>query len=919
MTPPLNVTLINDPSQFPLLQAFFDKTLADKKGILGWDIETTLVKDFYFRRCRTVQFGNTDEQYVVDLLGLCDNDPDLLFSCQGDYGKNLSPKLRAFMDLIRPVLCTRDFLKVGVNLGFEYQNFYWLFGLRTWNFYDCTMAEKCIWAGAAGLKRYAYFSMDGMMQRYFQIEIDKTLQTSFNLDAPLTWSQVEYAALDTRFPISLKAVQTIVADGKKLSQMGPNTRKYFEHLEPKVAGTNEPIILGDNLHEVIQIENNAIGFFEDMHIHGENLDKDKWKGRIVRKKEEKAKLISDVLDPIFIPLVGNKYAIASDDEIAAAETLWKGFNLVTPEEVVIKGDIRVAKKAGMLTMVSDLEQRAAVLEEKRKADKEIYKTACSDMKKMRTKVRNLAAKCEGEALINYGSDTQLLAVVTTMKGLKNVKGMDDEILEKYENDGFAVMGAIRKLHGLSKEVGTYGDQWATEWVTKPCKEEGWLNPGDGRLHCVYNQYDAETGRSSSEKPNGQNLPQDEEIRSSFVADPPNESIRVSNCCDADTLKSGGQADPMLEYYCSVCRKHCSFAETHAQEHVIITADMSGAELRIIAELADDPIWCGAFARDEDVHSVGTEVLHEENWVDKTIKSLLKPLGWTLKDAKEEVVQVIPAKRPGDKDKIIRPCAYYALKDNGEPARLKCDCPEHKELRNDNKSTNFLLAYGGGPHTLAKAIKKSVEKAKELMALHASKFPRIWAYLDMSGKNARMRKRSFDMFGRRRLFPDPTFARAKERVREDKEEELRIDPVEAANKLKLFEQYHGRKPDDAEEFTLTHSEPSDRDVSQMMARMAGTIERQGKNHAIQGTNATIIKLAGGCGYDKDGRPYLWHILPLLRAIVIKMVHDELVFQCPKHKASAVVVEVKSAFKRAAAVKMKKVVMESDANVAACWKK
>jgi len=47
---------------------------------------------------RTMQFGTGKEQVVVDLLKLCDNDPDLLAKCQGDYGKNLhlAPKLKIF-------------------------------------------------------------------------------------------------------------------------------------------------------------------------------------------------------------------------------------------------------------------------------------------------------------------------------------------------------------------------------------------------------------------------------------------------------------------------------------------------------------------------------------------------------------------------------------------------------------------------------------------------------------------------------------------------------------------------------------------------------------------------------------------------------------------------------------------------------
>jgi DNA polymerase I-like protein with 3'-5' exonuclease and polymerase domains len=513
--------------------------------------------------------------------------------------------------------------------------------------------------------------------------------------------------------------------------------------------------------------------------------------------------------------------------------------------------------------------------------KEERKKICSDLKKRRTVIRNLADKCEGEALINYASNTQLLNILTGMKGLSKLEDLEDETLEKFER--YPVMAAIRKYHGLAKEIGTYGTQWATEWMTHPCKEEGWLHPGDGRLHCIFNQYDAETGRSTSEKPNGQNLPQDKEVRSCFIADPPDESIRISICCDADTEHS----------ICVACRQFC---ETKPEEYVIITADMSGAELRIIAELANDPIWIEAFGRGEDVHSVGTEILYPEKW----------PL-LALPDCRYFALQT---------EETVAANTKRVL---GELQRQKCKCPEHSALRDDNKATNFLLAYGGGPTTLAARIKKTLEAAREIMSLHAARFPKIWAYLELSGKTAQMQKKAFDMFGRRRLFPEPTWDRAKLKAAEDREEKLRLDKDEAAANKATFTTLHGRKPTKDELWLLTHRQPTNKEVANAFKAMAGSIERQGKNHCIQGTNATIAKKAMGCGYSPDGKPYLWHTFPQYKARLIKFVHDELVVHSPKRFAKQVAALIGDAFKRAAAEKMNKVIMEFDYNIAGCWQK
>ena len=262
---------------------------------------------------------------------------------------NLTPQMRELMKALEPVLVSGDYLKVGVSLSFEYQMFYWLFGMRTYNFYDCGMAEKCIWAGASSLKRYATFSMNEMFERYFRKTIDKQYQESFTLDAVLGQGQIDYAALDTRLPIAIKNVQQIVASGRTMAVIKktmPAAVKYFEHLQPQIKGNNEPIILGDKLGEIIQIENDAIGAFEDMHIHGENIDGPKWLGRIAQKKEALSTLIKDELDPYFILLVGSKTAVDTDEEIEKAELHWKSFNVISPEELALKPQIRTAEKAG---------------------------------------------------------------------------------------------------------------------------------------------------------------------------------------------------------------------------------------------------------------------------------------------------------------------------------------------------------------------------------------------------------------------------------------------------------------------------------------------------------------------------------------------------------------------------------------------
>jgi DNA polymerase-1 len=102
-------------------------------------------------------------------------------------------------------------------------------------------------------------------------------------------------------------------------------------------------------------------------------------------------------------------------------------------------------------------------------------------------------------------------------------------------------------------------------------------------------------------------------------------------------------------------------------------------------------------------------------------------------------------------------------------------------------------------------------------------------------------------------------------------------------------------------------------------MSSSIGRRGKNMPIQGTNASIAKRAFGCGFDKDRKPYLWHILPQYKAKMLNFVHDEILVQCPKRFSTQLAAEIQDCVKRAAGEVMSRVVMESEFRIAERWQK
>ena len=276
LTPPLNVTVVHDEAGLGAVENWL---LTHPE--FGFDLETVPLKAFFMRKTRLIQVGDRDKQWVIDLRSFVDS-PDQLSDAQGNYGARLHefPRLHAVIQRLRPFLESHLFLKVGVNLGFEYQQMYWGFGVRPYNFFDCQMVERVIQAGRHSLKDYDFFSMESLMERYFGVEIDKELQTSFDIDNVLTPAQYEYAALDTRFTFPIRKKQLIIGDRDKLLR-------------------------------VFQLENSAIGSFAEMHVHGEALDITKWTENTDSAKAKRNKALQE-LDAEFLKHVPNKNDIVTD-------------------------------------------------------------------------------------------------------------------------------------------------------------------------------------------------------------------------------------------------------------------------------------------------------------------------------------------------------------------------------------------------------------------------------------------------------------------------------------------------------------------------------------------------------------------------------------------------------------------------------
>ncbi|WP_454763214.1 DNA polymerase I [Cupriavidus campinensis] len=156
---------------------------------------------------------------------------------------------------------------------------------------------------------------------------------------------------------------------------------------------------------------------------------------------------------------------------------------------------------------------------------------------------------------NLGSPKQIGEILFNQMKLPVVKktasgapSTDEEVLQKLAED-YPLPKLLLDYRGLSKLKSTYTD-----------KLPKMVNPQTGRVHTSYGQATAVTGRLASTEPNLQNIPvrteEGRRIREAFIAAPGN---------------------------------------------VIVSADYSQIELRIMAHISGDESLLRAFAQGEDIH------------------------------------------------------------------------------------------------------------------------------------------------------------------------------------------------------------------------------------------------------------------------------------------------------------------------------
>ena len=217
----------------------------------------------------------------------------------------------------------------------------------------------------------------------------------------------------------------------------------------------------------------------------------------------------------------------------------------------------------------------------------------------------------------------------------------EEVLEKYRSV-HPVVDLILDIRGMRKLLTTYIDALPQL-----------INPATGKIHTTYNQTVTATGRISSANPNLQNIPirteEGKEIRRAFIAD------------NGDLLMS---------------------------------ADYSQIELRLIADMSGDKDMIDAFLSEADIHqATAAKIFHKQ-----------------LNEVSEEE-------------------------------------------RRRAKTANFGIIYGISAFGLSQRLRIPRYEAKELIDGYFRTYPHIKEYISESIEKAQREGYVSTIMGRKRMLPD----------------------------------------------------------------------------------------------------------------------------------------------------------------------
>lgn len=254
-------------------------------------------------------------------------------------------------------------------------------------------------------------------------------------------------------------------------------------------------------------------------------------------------------------------------------------------------------------------------------------------------------------------------------------------------------------------------------------------------------------------------------------------------------------------------------------------------------------------------------------------------------------------------------------DNMEHRQDGTPNPEGKKRRSNCKSLLLGIMYGRGAPSIAEQIHSTVEEAQQIINDFYKQFPKVKEWTEKTEKDAKVTGYVEDLWGRRRRLPDillPKYTVKSTKTSTEFNPILYTLGKVNNSSAALVESYKKKlsKVKSRNDYQKIQQE-AEKDGIYIVDNGAfiSQAERQCVNARIQGGAASMTKVCMRKVFDDEE-------LNRLGAKLVLQIHDEVIVECPKQNAEAVMSRLTYVMKTSVADKVQ-VPFKCDGYIVNCW--
>jgi DNA polymerase I-like protein with 3'-5' exonuclease and polymerase domains len=426
-------------------------------------------------------------------------------------------------DWVRNILEDENRVKIIHNASFDLK-VCWNCGINATNIHDTMVCHQALHNGLTVKNA----SLAELLEIHLFVYLDKSLQTSYNGE-PLTTEQIRYAALDVKYLPILQRIQILESN-------------EFQ------------------LQATLGLENATAEALARIEYDGVELSPERWKEAKVWAETEFYRVVKNLQETVENDPRLLEYAI-SNNYIVAEDRLNINWNSPPQKKLIaeyffppLTGLSKpILKRACQLATQAGEEEYAEMFLNAMNDDYTLMEKYILQEDRQWLIDRELLYPA-GSCRFNWNSNPQMLALGKIIA--PHLRSMQAKNISKRDHPFFHALVTYGEWF---KRISTYGEDFLRHIQS------------DGRVHTRYNNI-VDTGRTSSESPNLQNIPQR-----------------------------------------GAAKAHYRRAFVPAPGNKFAIADYAGQEIVLAATIYREPVWLEALKKGHDLHSVVGELIFNKEW------------------------------------------------------------------------------------------------------------------------------------------------------------------------------------------------------------------------------------------------------------------------------------------------------------------